>query len=68
MDEKLFKSLGLISSKSDAQYHDAVALYDAMHGKYAGNVSVAGGEAHLLPTVQMPMAAQHVPYSVKGVK
>lgn len=65
----IFKSLGLVSSKPDAQYHDVVQIYDAAHGKYMSNVSDEKGDVgHLLPTVSMPMAAQPVPYVVKGGK
>ena len=65
----IFKSIGLVSSKPDAQYHDVVQIYDAAHGKYASNVSDEKGDVgHLLPTVSMPMAGQHVPYVLKGGK
>ena len=68
MAHDLFKSLGLISSKPDAQYHDAVQMYDAAHGKYVGNVPEHASVEPLLPTVAMPKAADPMPYVLKGGK
>lgn len=61
------KNIGLISSEPGAKFHDPVQMYDAMYGKYVGNVSQGSVESRL-PTVQMPMAPEPKPFVMKGGK